>query len=118
MIDTLLTPTDENVGSATLRRRSGFGEQEAVPTLGRRGRLPYVGDRTMGVYFHGKKSEKPCFSSFRRRPESRKTKDFWTPAFAGVTALMTFYEFIKRQAFIFLRDSCGNVSTGLEVSWN
>jgi hypothetical protein len=42
MIDTLLTPTDENVGSATHRRPSGYGAQEAVPTLGRRGGLPYV----------------------------------------------------------------------------
>ena len=41
--------------------------------------------------------------SFRRKPESRKNKDFWTPvvdpafigASAGVTALMTFYETIK-----------------------
>jgi hypothetical protein len=35
------------------------------------------------------------FPSFRRKPESRKNKHFWTPAFAGVTALMTFYEPIK-----------------------
>jgi hypothetical protein len=25
------------------------------------------------------------FLSFRRKPESRNTKEFWTPAFAGVT---------------------------------
>jgi len=28
-------------------------------------------------------------------PESRKNKQFWTPAFAGVTVLMTFYEAIN-----------------------
>jgi hypothetical protein len=28
-------------------------------------------------------------------PESRNTKDFWTPAFAGVTGWATFYEFVK-----------------------
>jgi len=33
--------------------------------------------------------------SFRRRPESRQNKDFWTPAFAGVTARETFYEVVK-----------------------
>jgi hypothetical protein len=26
------------------------------------------------------------FPSFRRKPESRNTKNLWTPAFAGVTA--------------------------------
>jgi len=31
-------------------------------------------------------------SSFRRKPESRDFKKFWTPAFAGVTASETFYE--------------------------
>jgi hypothetical protein len=41
------------------------------------------------------KIEKPLFSSFRRKPESRNTKDFWTPAFAGVTAWKTFYETVK-----------------------
>jgi hypothetical protein len=42
------------------------------------------------------------FLSFRRKrtnvvrwPESRKYKHFWTPAFSGVTVLMTFYEPIK-----------------------
>jgi hypothetical protein len=34
------------------------------------------------------------FLSFRRKPESRHTKNFWTPAFAGVTAWRTFYETI------------------------
>jgi len=29
------------------------------------------------------------------KPESRETRDFWTPAFAGVTAWGTFYEFIN-----------------------
>jgi hypothetical protein len=33
--------------------------------------------------------------SFRRKPESRSTKEFWTPAFAGETAWSTFYEFIN-----------------------
>jgi hypothetical protein len=32
--------------------------------------------------------------SFRRKPESRNTKEFWTPAFAGEAAWSTFYEFI------------------------
>jgi len=32
------------------------------------------------------------FLSFPRRRESRDFKKFWTPAFAGVTALKTFYE--------------------------
>jgi hypothetical protein len=32
------------------------------------------------------KIEERLFLSFRRKPESRKGKDFWTPAFAGVTA--------------------------------
>ena len=34
-------------------------------------------------------------SSFPRKRESSKINQFWTPAFAGVTALETFYEFIK-----------------------
>jgi len=38
---------------------------------------------------------KPHFPSFRRKPESRKNKQFWTPAFAGVTVLMTSYEAIN-----------------------
>jgi hypothetical protein len=32
------------------------------------------------------------FLSFRRKPESRDAKKFWTPAFAGVTAWGAFYE--------------------------
>jgi hypothetical protein len=43
--------------------------------------------------------------SFRRKPESRNTKQFWTPATlsrrkpgAGVTALMTFYEVVGLHA--------------------
>jgi len=36
--------------------------------------------------------------SFRRKPESRNTKQFWSPAFAGVTALMTFYEVVGLHA--------------------
>jgi len=31
-----------------------------------------------------------AFLSFRRKPESRNTKKFWTPAFAGATARKTF----------------------------
>jgi hypothetical protein len=31
-------------------------------------------------------------------PESRKNKHFWTPAFAGVTALMSFYETVNVQS--------------------
>jgi len=33
--------------------------------------------------------------SFRRKPESSYFKQFWTPAFAGVTLLGTFYEIIS-----------------------
>ena len=33
------------------------------------------------------KSWKMTFLSFRRKPESRNNNRFWTPAFAGVTAL-------------------------------
>ena len=40
------TPTHENVGSAT------------ALTHGRRGRLPYVRDHNVEVYFHGKKSQR------------------------------------------------------------
>ncbi|MBW2119331.1 MAG: hypothetical protein JRH09_15610, partial [Deltaproteobacteria bacterium] len=40
------------------------------------------------------KVRKHPFSSFPRKRESRKIKHFWTPAFAGVTALETFYECI------------------------
>ena len=35
---------------------------------------------------NSQKVRKCSFPSFRRKPESRITKDFWTPAFAGVTA--------------------------------
>jgi len=35
------------------------------------------------------------FSSFPRTRESREIHNFWTPAFAGVTASETFYEAIK-----------------------
>jgi hypothetical protein len=41
------------------------------------------------------KVEKWSLPSFRRKPESRKNKQFWTPAFAGVTALKTFYKAVK-----------------------
>ena len=44
-------------------------------------------------------------TSFRRKPESRKNKHFWTPAFAGVTALMTFYEAVKLDEFVKSRKS-------------
>jgi len=33
--------------------------------------------------------------SFRRKPDSSYFKTFWTPAFAGVTTIGTFYEIIK-----------------------
>jgi hypothetical protein len=33
--------------------------------------------------------------SFRRKPESRKNKQFWIPAFAGMTAFMTCYEVLR-----------------------
>jgi hypothetical protein len=33
--------------------------------------------------------------SFRRKPESRKRKHFWTPVFTGVTAFMAFYEVVR-----------------------
>ena len=42
-----------------------------------------------------KKVGKCHFLSFRRKPESRKNNHFWTPAFAGVTALVTFYEAVN-----------------------
>jgi hypothetical protein len=41
---------------------------------------------------NSQKIEKLSFKSFRRKPESSNTKNFWTPAFAGVTAWRTFYE--------------------------
>ena len=49
------------------------------------------------------KVRKRPFLSFRRKPESRNTKNFWTPApvpdtdpgFAGVTAWRTFCETVK-----------------------
>jgi len=46
------------------------------------------------------KVEKCPFLSFRRKPESRKTKSFWTPAFAGVTAWRTFYNAINYTALL------------------
>jgi len=33
--------------------------------------------------------------SFRRKPESIDFREFWTPAFAGVTLLGAFYEIIN-----------------------
>jgi len=44
---------------------------------------------------------KHLFLSFRRKPESRNTKNFWTPAFAGVTAWRTFCETVKVAAWNF-----------------
>jgi len=44
---------------------------------------------------NSQKVEIPKNSSFRRKPESSYSKLFWTPAFAGVTILETFYEFTK-----------------------
>jgi len=49
------------------------------------------------------KVKKWSLLSFRRKPESRENKQFWTPApvpdldpgFAGVTALKTFYKAVK-----------------------
>jgi hypothetical protein len=38
--------------------------------------------------------ERP-FLSFRRTPESRNAKPYWTPAFAGVTIWRTFGEIIR-----------------------
>jgi hypothetical protein len=35
-------------------------------------------------------------SSFRRKPESRPSKEFWTPAFAGVTVRLWFTLFCGR----------------------
>jgi hypothetical protein len=40
-------------------------------------------------------AEGSYFTSFRRKPESRINEKFWTPAFAGVTALMASYEAAK-----------------------
>jgi len=33
--------------------------------------------------------------SFRRKPESRNKRQFWTPAFAGVTGFMALYEVVR-----------------------
>jgi len=41
------------------------------------------------------KSQNHPYSSFPRKRESRKLNHFWTPAFAGVTALETLYETIN-----------------------
>jgi len=43
---------------------------------------------------HSRAAGNHLFLSFPRRRESREIKEFWTPAFAGVTDLGTFYEFI------------------------
>jgi hypothetical protein len=44
---------------------------------------------------HGAKSRKTPFSVIPAKAGIQGNKHFWTPAFAGVTALMTFYEPIK-----------------------
>ena len=41
------------------------------------------------------KVEIPKELSFRRKPESSYFKTVWTPAFAGVTTIGTFYEVIN-----------------------
>jgi hypothetical protein len=40
------------------------------------------------------------FPSFRRKPESGKTKTFWTPAFAGVTVWGTSREIVGFRTFL------------------
>jgi hypothetical protein len=47
----------------------------------------------------------PWDASFRRKPESSYFKAFWTPAFAGVTVLGAFYDFINIIYPPFLRKS-------------
>jgi hypothetical protein len=34
----------------------------------------------------------------KKKTEDRKNKQFWTPAFAGVTVFMTFYEVVRLHA--------------------
>ena len=41
---------------------------------------------------NSQKVRKHPFSSFPRRRESRKINHCWTPAFAGMTVMETFYE--------------------------
>jgi hypothetical protein len=50
----------------------------------------------LGEDFHF--TDRACFQahSSRRKPESSNNKPFWTPASAGVTALMAFYEGVTR----------------------
>jgi len=50
---------------------------------------------------NSQKVRKHPFSSFPRTRESRKINHFWTPAFAGVTALETFYETINIRCSMF-----------------
>jgi len=48
------------------------------------------------------------FSSFRRKPESRGSNPFWTPASAGVTVLATFSDaltYISLNLSFDIRDS-------------
>ena len=73
MVDASDDPAHENVGSATHRRRSGYGAQEAVPTKGRQGRLPYVS-------FINLRSFPRTASGICDRREYSFPKVFWTPA--------------------------------------
>jgi hypothetical protein len=41
------------------------------------------------------KSRQSRFSVIPAKAGIQQNKDFWTPAFAGVTALTTFYESVK-----------------------
>jgi len=68
------------------------------------------------------KVEKCPFLSFRRKPESRKTKSFWTPAGvypersgrAGVTAWRTFYKAINYAAL--LKCTMGKKDSGFRLA--
>jgi hypothetical protein len=55
--------------------------------------------KKVSTLMNPQKVEKRFFLSFRRRPESRKTEDSWTPAFAGVTAWKTFNEVVNFRHF-------------------
>ena len=66
------------------------------------------------------------FLSFPRRRESRKSKNFWTPAFAGVTTVGTFYESIKIDELVkspkspfpsFRRKPESSLSIELQETW-
>jgi hypothetical protein len=56
----------------------------------KRALLEYWSAGVMESWYHpilllSQKLANSPFLSFRRKPESRNTKEFWTPAFAGVT---------------------------------